>query len=1425
MRRTAVRSAFSAVRTEGGILPAELLERLAAGDKDIPGLAPEDYHLGPHERLGEAVNRSWSRLLGAWASFRDASDRLPEGNPATRLTRERWLLPLFQELGYGRLLRSKALEVDGKSFALSHLWHRSPIHLLGVSLTLDRRTPGVAGAAVASPHGLVQEYLNRSDDHLWGFVSNGRALRLLRDHHSLTRQAYVELDLEAIMEGELYSEFLLLWLICHQSRVEAEKPEECWLERWFQTSRREGVRALDKLRDGVKTAIEALGQGFLRHRGNAALQQALEQGTLDGQDYYRELLRLVYRLIFVFVAEDRDALLDPEASDAARDRYQRFYATRRLRRLADRRRGGPHGDLWQGLRLVMEALGDGCETLALPALGSFLWRAEAIPHLTGRDLGNADLMAAVRALGTIEDRGTRYPVNWRNIGAEELGSIYESLLELHPRFHRGAGTFELDTAAGHERKTTGSYYTPSSLVDCLLDSALDPVLDEAASKPDPETAILALTVCDPACGSGHFLVAAARRIAKRLAAVRFVEDEPSPEAVQEALRDVVGRCLYGVDINPMAVELCKVSLWMEAIEPGKPLSFLDHHIQVGNSLLGATPALLEKGIPDAAFKPITGDDKAFCRELKKYNKQARETRQGTLFDPRGKPWARIGDLAIGLLNLDGISDMTAEGVRRKEQRWQEILESEGYEASRLWADAWCAAFVWQKVDDPRRPQPMTEQVFRKMEENPYAVDPRVRGEVRRLAEEYGFFHWHLAFPGVLRASAQEDGESEAGWSGGFDVVLGNPPWDKIQPEEQKFFAGINQEIASTARAAERKKKIRNLESGDPASFGRWRQYCRRIAGMSSLIKDSGRLVLSARGNLNSYRLFVETGLQIVSSSGRAGLIVQSGLGNDKNSVPLFKHLIHSRRLVSFFDFENRKGLFPSVDSRYRFSLVTFLGAGGEGFARARFGLLIQSVAESKESDRIIELSWEELVLFNPSTGTCPTFRSRRDASIASRIYRSARYVKLNDEKRFASIDFLGELFNMTRDSAHFINFGSSRRPSTHIPLYEAKLIHQFDHRYAELAGRVSAVDVSSKRDPLFFPEPRFFVAQEIVQPRLAHRGHQYHWMCGFRSVSRATDERTAIAAIFPRSAVGNSINLVLGLSAPEVCWITANLNCHVFDFTARQKVGGINFNIWIMEQLPVIGRGRFEQETLWRPGYLLGEWIKVRVLELTYTAWDLQPFAQDCGYDGPPFRWNEARRFLLRCELDAAFFHLYGIERDDLDYIMETFPIVKRKDLKRHGEYRTKLRILDVYDAMQKAIDSGEPYQTLLDPPPADPRVAHPPREQAPGDGAAVIAFPSPPPEPATYQHPPDLAEVAEPAPSYDESPTSGVTPADRILTWLRDHHGWHARADILAALDDLSAGEWNSAIRQLVEFGEVAKKGQKRGTRYRIPVPDDCES
>ena len=377
----------------------------------------------------------------------------------------------MDELGFGRLPVARAVEIEGTTYPISHNWKdRVPVHLVGFGVELDTRTKGVRGAAGAAPHALVQEYLNRTDAALWGLVANGRTLRLLRDSTSLTRQAYVEFDLEAIFTGELYADFALLWSVCHRTRFEGERPADCLLERWTKKAADDGTRALDKLRGGVEKAIETLGAGFLAHPANGDLREALRSGALDRQDYYRELLRLVYRLIFLFTAEDRrdettgrELLLDPAAPDDAVERYRRYYSTVRLRSFAGRRRGTRHPDLWVSLRRVMAALGsDGAPTLALPALGSFLFGDEACPHLDGADLRNEDLLDAVRALATIEEDRRLRLVDYRNLGAEELGGIYEGLLELHPRIELDANPprFVLGTAAGNERKATGSYYTP-----------------------------------------------------------------------------------------------------------------------------------------------------------------------------------------------------------------------------------------------------------------------------------------------------------------------------------------------------------------------------------------------------------------------------------------------------------------------------------------------------------------------------------------------------------------------------------------------------------------------------------------------------------------------------------------------------------------------------------------------------------------------------------------------------------------------------------------------------------------------------------------------------------------------------------------------------------------------------------------------------
>ncbi|MCC6178370.1 MAG: N-6 DNA methylase [Chloroflexi bacterium] len=1069
----------------------------------------------------------------------------------------------------------------------------------------------------------------------------------------------------------------------------------------------------------MEQAITALGKGFLAHPANGELRKALQDGPasggLDTQEYYRQLLRLVYRLLFLFVAEDRDVLLDPNAEPAARERYTSYYSTARLRRLADRRVGTRHHDLYQGLRLVMAKLGDaGSPPLGLPALGGYLFSIEAVRDLADREIANHDLLDAIRALAFVEDGRNRRLVDYRNLGAEELGSVYESLLELHPEIDSEAATFALKTASGNERKTTGSYYTPTSLIQCLLDSALDPVLEEAAAKPDPEAAILDLKVCDPACGSGHFLIAAAHRVAKRLAAIRTGEPEPSPEAVRTALRQVVGSCIYGVDLNPMAVELCKVSLWMEAVEPGKPLTFLDHHIQSGNSLLGTTPALLAQGIPDAAFTPIEGDDKAFCSEFRKKNKQERAG-QTTMFDADLKPWEHMGNLATAMLALDGEDADTIEGQRRKQERYEQMVRSDDYLYGRLLADAWCAAFVWKKAKTPDLPYPITDERLREIERSPFRVATWMRDEIWRLAEQYQFFHWHLAFPDVFRAPRQgETPENEqVGWRDGFDVVLGNPPWERVKLADREFFASRRPDIANAANASIRKRLIEALKTEAPTLHDAYIDAFRQADAESLFVRASGRYPLTGRGHINTYIAFTETMRMAIGPRGRFGVIVPTGLVTDDATKALFQDLVSQQSLVSYYGFKNEEHLFPlPVEHTVTFGLLTAVGQSRRS-SSMEFCWLAYNTSHLRDSLRRFFLTEAEIRSINPNTQTCPVFRSRIDADIVIRLHAT---IPVLEEERSNSSPWsanLTRMLHMSDDSGLFRN----TRADGLVPLYEAKLFHQYNHRFGTYAGRsddsggneLPKSTVEALRDPSYAGQPRYWVAPADVENRMRDRWSR-GWLISFRDIARSTDERTAIFTILPRVGVGHTAPLVLPETSPwTVPALLAALNSYVLDYVARQKVGGTHLTYGYLRQFPVLPPEAFDRTLL--------SWIVPRVLELTYTAWDLEPFARDVGYDGPPFRWDEDRRFLLRAELDALYFRLYGIERDDVDYIMETFPIVKRRDEQRHGEYRTKRMILEIFDALTEADRTGVPYQTRLDPPPADPRVAHPNRDGTPYTG------------------------------------------------------------------------------------------------------------
>ena len=1483
---------FFAVKTEGALLTRGLLNRLSHEDPSLPGTDPKSFHLAKQSELREEISRAWNRALEQWATFRALCDALPEQDQGTTLTRERWLLPLFRFFDYGRLPTAPKLEIEGKTYAVSHLYRdRFPVHLVSFRHDLDKRIPG---ATRTSPQTMVQELLNRSDDYLWACLSNGLVLRLLRDNVSLSRPAYVEFDLQAMFDGESFADFRLLYLILHQSRVEQPDNPDLLPEVWAHEARETGTRSLEHLREGVEKTLAILGQGFLAHPANDRLRQALKDGALSREGFYHELLRIVYRLIFLLVAEDRQALHAEDVPDAVRQRYYRNYSLSRIRTLADQRIGSPTaGDLWECLKVTCHAVDEGQGLLGLSGFGGALFADAATGYTSRSQLANEPLLAAMRALAFTEESRVRVAVDFRNLGSEELGSVYESLLELHPTIHTEAATFELKTVAGSERKVTGSYYTPTELIECLLDSALDPVVEERLKQarelanreiasrgrdlhasqlvPGPqrvaggngpggtglsanqdisqgravrndisdparrlldpgehrgrlgaggnqgvhpvspdsprqpqgtgdplaplrtsrtddqsgsaatarsgdrnredapfpdwffaaqaavgptslppysllaEKALLSLRVCDPACGSGHFLVGAAHRIAQALASVRCGEDEPTPEDHRQALREVISHCIYGVDLNPLAVELCRVALWMESLVPGKPLSFLTSHVKCGNSLVGATPGLIERGIPDGAYTAKTGDDKAFAAAFRKKNKAESKDAKGlyqlSLFDDQ--PWNHLGDLARHVASLEVLQDDSLEHRQEKERCYAELIQSAGYLSGHFLADLWCAPFFWPLRPSEELPFPPTSAHLWKVERNPHDCPHWMRAEVQRLASEHRFFHWHLEFPEVFGEDRQ-----------GFDCLIGNPPWEQVVLIEKEFFASRAPEIAEAPTAAARTKLINALSSADPQSdpdrLKLWHDYENAKHGKESetiFIKESGRYQFLC-GKLNTYQAFAALFRQIIGASGCLGIIVPSGIATDDSNKGFFSDLVNTESLVSLYDFENRDGIFPGVHRSYKFCLLS-VGTPGAGGTGADFAFFLTSPRQLAEEVRHFALTREDIALLNPNTKTCPIFRSKLDAELTRYIYR--RVPVLVDETRPDGnpwgITFRQGLFNMSSDSHLFRTadeLGTDgwelrgnvfcRDGAQYLPLCEAKMNNLYDHRHGSITGSddlrrmsgVPAVATTAREhaDPEHCAIPRYWVPSESVAQEKERIGWCHPYFFTFRDVARSTDVRTAIHSIIPSHGVGHKAPIILpdfGGVATSCC-LHANLNSYVADYLVRQGIGGISLSFFVLRQVACLPPQAYGNESSWRRGTPLETWVAPRVLELTYTAWDLQAFASCCGYDGPPLQWQEDRRRLIQCELDAAFFHLYlgtpdewrkkgspellgyfPTPRQAVDYIMDTFPIVKRKDEAEYGDYRTKLQILAIHDAMAEAIATGQPYQTLLDPPPGPP--------------------------------------------------------------------------------------------------------------------------
>jgi hypothetical protein len=1315
---------FAAMRIEGSLLPPEYLQTINA--LHATHQASTDYGLTRSLNIKDEIGRYWRMATDLWADYRERRKRT-DLEPV-QVAVDEWLRPLFEHiLGYHDITPCMPITIGERHFPIRHTacGKTVPLLLTGHIYDLGKADLSFGDAGRRRPsYGLLQEYLNADDACLWGMVSNGNLVRLARDNPSLTRPAFIEADLERMFEEQLFADFAAFWLLFHVSRVAPHEgsPAKCILEAWRTESLETGERARAKLRLGVTIALRQLGNGFLEQQANDGLRQALSTGEITETGYFQELLRLVYRLLFLFTVEDRHLLFHPEALGEAQRLYTEGYALSRLRDRALRRRHyDQHSDLWDGLRVVFRGLARGVEPFGLPALGG-LFADDQCPQLDACAITNDRLLQAIRALAFFASGKTLARVNYRDMGTEELGSVYESLLELHPTIAVAPWTFgfigdsQEENIRGSERKTTGSYYTPPVLVNELIKSSLIPVI-ERTLKDNPECprdALLGLKIIDPACGSGHFLLAAARQVAAEVARLDAGPDTPGEALRQHALRDVVQHCIYGVDRNPLAVELCKTALWIETVEPGKPLSFLDAHICCGDSLVGLLdPKIMEEGIPDEAYKALTGDEKTVANALKRRNQQGGKSVQGNLFDPEG-----LKPLAVMSFNLDAMPEDTLGEIEAKRQAWKKAQEYQALQQQKLRADLFVGAFFAPKTKANVEKIPLTEDVNRLA----HGLSHRsgLVEAIRTLAQRHGFFHWPLAFPEVFVR-------------GGFDVVLGNPPWERIKLQEQEFFSSCSEDIAQAPNKAARDRLIKELAAAPEGSlkrrlFEEFEDTKRGAEAASLFVRGAGRYPFCGRGDVNTYALFAETAYNLISERGRAGIILPTGLVTGDTTKVFFAELMQQQRLAQFIGFDNEeKALFPAIDNNLTFAAVTI---AGQKQPVPRFCFNIRRFEQLSDEDRYFQLDLGDLELLNPNTRTCPIFRSSRDAKLVKDVYRRLPILvrEVGTPSNPWGIRFL-RMFDMASDSSFFfdqeaLELKDARRQGNiylhgnerFLPLYEAKMIWHFQHRWAAYYGSVITDGRPSRKyvgwygvdygDPADLAYGRYWVSEQNTVKRL---GVQQSFLIAFRDITNRDLERTCVFTILPLVAVGHQAPIVCLNSqnlAETLCFV-AERNSFAFDFIARNKLDGSHLTYFILRQLPSLSPQQLLKQSDWVPSQTLLSWISSRVLELTYTAWDMEPFAKDCGYSGPPFHWDEERRFLLRCELDAAYFHLYGITHDDVDYIMHTFHIVKRKDEGQFGEYRTKRVVLEIYNAMQQAITTGEPYHTRLDPPPADTCVTH----------------------------------------------------------------------------------------------------------------------
>ena len=1371
---------YTSIHIYGHLLSDDILHNI---ERDNTLIGNRDQDFGMDISVSSAIDYVWSSLRNDWNFYKEraGNERLVNKDPyGTRRARD-LMERLLQSLGYKLDRQVANIEVAGTGYDISYTCTdlgNMPFVIIGENITtdgsintldkcsLDYRAKG--NMRKKSAHATMLEYLNATEN-VYGIISNGQILRIIRNSGQLVKLTYIEFDLRRMLEEDKYTEFCLMFRLLHASRFRTSGDEPCVLERWFNMSIESGNRIRNGLSRAVQTTMETIGNAVLTSKGegNDALRRAFADGTMDAARLNKELIHFIYRLLFLFIIEERGLVYQiPDSVDAPdykqqcqwQDIYKKYYAASRLRRLSELSylKQRQYSDLWQGLMDTFHLFEPDTfgEKLGIKPLGGVLFGTETLHWLKQCQVSNRDLLAAFAALNEFTDeRQQRVKINYSSLDVEEFGSVYEGILEMRPFVQPGvaASDWQFGFVGGLDRQSTSSYYTRPDLVQNLIRTTLEPVIKERIEKlrtPEEKVkSLLSMKVCDAASGSGHIVLAMARTIAWYVCTIRTGEDNPASLDYREALREVIQKCVYAVDYNPDAVELCKVVLWIEGYCAGKPLSFLDHHIRCGNSVVGVTDLdTLLAGVPKEAFSAVDKDTKKKIIDLNKAALQDVSLVQSghsqglnvSLFTQDFTIQSIDGEqvgLASKVREINSLPENSLLEQLTKQKRWEELMQSPRVECLRRACDVYTYAYYKQfKAEDldshvdasgtfTAFNEPYTRTVYQALQEIKYLDDndgivdaqrlpDSFRAEVALAAKRHSFFHWCVEFPEVFA------------YDGGFDVMCGNPPWDKLQMEEEKWFAGKDEEIVNAANQSARKKKIEALAVSNPILYEEFIAAGNAISSQSSFVKNSKRFPLTAVGKLELSSLFAE--LCLTFSKEAWGLVLPTGIAVNDSNKAFFSKLIDENRLVSLYDFENKEALFD-IHRMFKFCLIT----AGKAQTEPRTvsgGFYLTRIDHLLDPRRIYTLRTDDFARLNPNTKTCPVFRTSRDAKLTAKIYRNSTilYNEITGENPW-NVKF-GSMFNMSTDSYLFRTYaqltaqGATLNGNTfttvdgeiYVPLYEGKMIWHYNHHYGtwptegERPNSINMPSLDELSNPNSHIMPWYWVPLSAVKDRLVKKDKdgnvvwewKHKWILGFRDVTNATNERTFICSPIPDSCgVGHSATLLFAeRRTMPVASLCAMMSSLVFDYTTKQKIGGSHASISFVKQFPVLTPDQIPSTMQWQ--------IVKRVAELCYFNHDMDGWASELWEEmseeqrselpqlgaQQPWVYNPERRAVLQAELDAIFAHLYGLDTEDLRYILdpedicgkgcinETFRVLKDNELRQYGEYRTKRLVLEAWN-------------------------------------------------------------------------------------------------------------------------------------------------